>query len=402
MGNKITNNIFSVGVLNPALRVFDVVMRTEFGTSYNSYIIKGCEKTALVEVCHASFFEYYLDNIKEVCDPAEIDYIVLNHCEPDHSGALRKMLELCPKAKVVVSRAGSIYLKGITNLTDFRVVIAKDGDIIDLGERELKFISAPFLHWPDSMFTWCEQEKALFSCDFFGCHYCEPNLFDIHMTYDKSYEKELKNYFDGIFGPFLSYVRAGLEKIADLDIKINLNSHGPVLTKNGKLPYVMKMYKQWSMLKQSDTKKIPIFYCSAYGNTGKIANALRGGVKSVLSDAEVKIYDINEYDIAFLSSELMQSDAFMIGSPTINADAVPPVWVLLSHVDAINIKKRPAFVFGSFGWSGEAVPNIITRLENLKVKVFGEGFKVNFVPTDEDLEKAEQQGKEFAQMLIKE
>ena len=396
---KITDSIYSVGILNPNLRVFDIVMATEFGTTYNSYIVKGSEKTALIETCHLTYFDRYLENIREVCDPAQIDYIVLDHCEPDHSGALRRLLELAPNAQVVASQAGSIYLKNITNRADLAIKVVKNGESIDLGGKQLDFISAPFLHWPDSMFTYCPQEKALFSCDFFGSHYCEPYTFDTHITYRQSYEKALKGYYDAIFGPFASYVRAGLEKARALDVEFACTSHGPILTKDGLLSFVQEKYAEWSVERKNEVPTIPVFYCTAYGNTGKIAQAIAEGIHRVLPDAKVPVYDIIDHDMGELAAQLNSSDAFAVGSPTLNADAVAPVWQLLSHVDAINNKKKPCLVFGSYGWSGEAVPNVTARLNGLKMAVFGEGLKVTFVPSEEDLQRAAALGEEFAASL---
>ena len=241
----ITDTIYSVGILNPAMRIFDVVMQTEYGTSYNSYLVKGKDKTALIEVCHATFFDQYLKNISEVCDPAEIDYIILNHCEPDHSGALAQLLPHCPNATIVVSRPGSIYLKHITNCDSLRLHIPKDGETLDLGERPLQFISAPFLHWPDSMFTWDETEHTLFSCDFYGAHYCEPYVLDTAMAYPEKYEIALKGYFDAIFGPFISHVRVGLDKSSSLPMERICTSHGPVLTKGCRMERVIALYRAW-------------------------------------------------------------------------------------------------------------------------------------------------------------
>ncbi|WP_040196904.1 FprA family A-type flavoprotein [Candidatus Soleaferrea massiliensis] len=396
---KITDNIYSVGILNPNLRVFDIVMATDYGTSYNSYIVKGKEKTALVETCHLTYFDAYLENIRSVCRLEEIDYIILNHCEPDHSGALAKLAELIPNATIVVSTAGSIYLKNITNNKDLKVRVAKDGDTLDLGGKELKFISAPMLHWPDSMFTWDKDDKVLFSCDFLGSHYCEPLVFDYNIVYKDAYEKAFKGYYDAIFGPFKPYVLAGLQKMEGLDIEFVANSHGPILTKNGLLEYAKEMYKVWSQPQKNPVKTIPVFYCSAYGNTGKLAEKIKEGILEVYSDARVDVCNIIEHDMAQLSALLNSCDAFAVGSPTINRDAVPPVWVLLSHVDAINNQKKPCLAFGSFGWSGEAVPNIAARLNGLKMKVFGDGYKVCFVPSEEDLQKAKELGREFAQSL---
>lgn len=397
--NKVTDAIYSVGALNPAMRVFDIVMKTEYGTTYNSYLIQGEEKTALIEVCHDTYFEQYLENIRAVTEPEKIDYIILNHCEPDHSGALARLLPLCKNASVIASRAGALYLKNITNCADLKVQTVNDGDSIDLGGKTLSFINAPFLHWPDSMFTWCPEEKTLFPCDFFGAHYCEPYVFDYNTVYPDKYETAFKGYYDAIFGPFKPYVLKGLEKIKDLEISYICTSHGPVLTKDGRIPYVMEQYEKWSQPCQNEKKTIPLFYCTAYGNTRKLARAIRDGILSVIPDADCPLYNLNHHDMADMAAALNQSDAFALGSPTINGDAVAPVWQLLSHVDAINNKKKPVLVFGSYGWSGEAVPNLTARLTGLKTKVFENNARAVFVPSEEELENAQAQGRAFAQSL---
>ena len=267
---KITDRIYSVGILNPNMRVFDIVMTTDYGTSYNSYLVMGEKKNVLVEACHKTYFKQYLANIREVIDPEKIDYVVLNHNEPDHSGSLAQLLEYIPNATIIASRAGSIYLKNITNRGDLSVQAAKDGDVIDIGGATLRFINAPFLHWPDSMFTWVEEEKALFSCDFLGAHYCEPYTFDYNMAYPSKYEAAFKNYYDAIFGPFKPYVLAGLEKIKDLPVELCCNSHGPVLTKGCRLEYAKERYAEWSQPQKNERLTVPVFYTSAYGNTRKI------------------------------------------------------------------------------------------------------------------------------------
>ena len=160
MKNKITDNIFNVGILNPNVRVADIVVKTDNGTSYNSYIVTGSDKTALIETAHKDYFENYLKNIQEIISISQIDYIIMNHNEPDHSGSISKLIELNPNLTIVTSPAGAIYLKNITNKTDLNIKIVKDGDSLSLGNKTLKFISAPFLHWPDSMFTWLIEEKV--------------------------------------------------------------------------------------------------------------------------------------------------------------------------------------------------------------------------------------------------
>lgn len=396
---KITDGIYSVGIQNPNLRVFDIVMTTESGTTYNSYIVKGSEKTALIETCHEGFFDLYLNNIREVCPLEQIDYIVMNHNEPDHSGAMAKLLELMPNAKLVSSIAGANYLKNITNRCDLEVHKVKDGEELDLGGKTLTFISAPNLHWPDSMFTYVKEDNVLFTCDFLGCHYCEPYTFDKNIAYPKAYDAALALYYAAIFGPFASFVRKGLEKIQALPQKPEFicTSHGPVLTKEGRMDEVIARYTEWSAPVVNEVPLIPVFYTSAYGNTAKLAEKIREGILEAKPDADCQIYDIIEHDMGQLHALVNRCNAFAVGSPTLNRDAVPPVWMLLAGIDAINAAKKPVAVFGSYGWTGEAVGNIQNRLMGLRMNVFEDGFKVTFVPSQEDLENAKEFGKSFAQ-----
>lgn len=395
---KITEGIYSVGIQNPNMRVFDIIMTTDSGTSYNSYLVRGKEKTALIETCHENFFDQYLANIEEVCPLEEVDYIIMNHNEPDHSGSLAKLLSKMPNAEVIASQAGALYLKNITNRSDLAVRKVKDGEKLDLGGRELTFCFAPNLHWPDSMFTWVEDAKTLFTCDFLGCHYCEPYTFDSNIAYPKAYDAALKLYYTAIFGPFASFVRKGLQKVNSLgEIDYICTSHGPVLTKDGRMQQVLDAYDKWSQPVVNEVPLIPVFYVSAYGNTEKLAEKIREGILEVKPNAECKLYNIIEHDMASLHALINRCDAVAVGSPTLNRDAVAPVWNLLAGIDAINSAKKPALVFGSYGWTGEAVGNLQARLTGLKMNVFGEGLKVTFVPSEEDLEHAKEMGKAFAE-----
>lgn len=401
---QITDSVYSVGVLNPNLRIFDIVMCTEYGTSYNSYIVKGKNKTALIETCHSSFVDNYVKNLQEICSLDSIDYIILNHNEPDHSGSLAELLQYVPNAKIVISQAGSIYIKNITNKTDFPIQVVKDGDTIDLGgDTVLKFISAPFLHWPDTMFTWFEKENVLFSCDFLGAHFCEQHVLDTNIVYEDYYKDAFKYYYNCIMGPFREYVQKGLQKIKDLDIKFACTSHGPVLTKEKFLPYALEKYDEWSSENKNDILQIPIFYCTAYGNTEIMAKEIKKGMMSYF-DGQNKQVDITLHDLSYeniddMSNLLNNSDAFLLGSPTINKNAVPPIWQLLSHVDAINCRNKPVATFGSYGWSGEAIPQINSYLENLKYKVFESGLKAVFVPSEQEIKNAFEFGYNFAKTI---
>jgi NADH oxidase (H2O-forming) len=396
---KIKENIYSVGVLNPNMRIFDVIMKTEYGTSYNAYLVKG-EKTALIETVHPRFFEEYLENISSVVNPAEIDYVIMNHNEPDHSGSLARLLTVAPQIQVITSQAGGLYIKHITNKQNFELTTVKDGETLDLGGgKVLRFVNAPFLHWPDSMFTWLEEDKIAFTCDFLGSHYCEPRMLDSHVTYPQRYKEAFRGYYDAIFGPFKPYVLKGLEKLNALDADLVCTSHGPILQKGVFLETAKQDYAEWSTVTPRDHKLIPIFYCSAYGNTEALANRIADGIKAAIPSAQLELYDLNSHYCVDLEEKLNGADAFLLGSPTLNKDAVRPIWLLAASIDAINAKGKPCAVFGSYGWSGEAIPMLTERLKSLKLSVFEDGYKCRFVPSDEELEGAFEFGKRFAQSL---
>ena len=397
---KISENVYSVGVLNPTLRIFDVIMKTDYGTSYNAYVIKNNGKFALVETVHARFFDEYLENIKSVLGDTPPDYLIMNHNEPDHSGSVAKLTDIYPDIIVIESKAGAMYIKNIAN-KELNIKTVSDNEVLDFGGGELKFIVAPFLHWPDSMFTYFAKDKVLFTCDFFGAHFCEPTVFDYNIKYPKEYEDAFIYYYAAIFGPFKPYVLSGLDKIKDIDFDMACPSHGPVLTKKdgGRLDYNIKLYAELSAPHKNEVEQIPIFYCSAYRNTEILANNIKSGIKEIKPDAEVDIYDINCCDICALSQILHMSDAFLIGSPTINRDAVAPVWNLINTIDAISMRERPCAVFGSYGWSGEACGNLISRLKGLKLKVSENPLKCQFVPSEAEITAAVEYGREFAKSL---
>lgn len=397
---KITEDVYSIGVLNPNMRIFDVIMRTEFGTSYNSYLIKG-EKNVLIETTHPRYFDEYLENISSVIDPKTIDYVIMNHNEPDHSGSLAKLLDVAPQIQVLASQAGCIYLKNITNKPNAHIRAVKDGETLDLGGgKVLKFIVAPFLHWPDSMFTYYAAEKVIFTCDFLGAHYCEPRMIDAHVTYPQRYESAFENYFNAIFGPFKPYVLKGLAKLNAVDAETVCTSHGPVLTKGVYLERNKALYEKWATPVVRKHKYIPIFYCSAYGYTAELAKKIAEGILDVLPDAKVEVMDANEHPFEELAQKLNENDGFLLGSPTINKDAVRPIWLLAAALDLVNAKGRPASAFGSFGWSGEAVPMLVDRLKGMKLNVFENGFTARFVPSDEEYGNAIAFGKRFAEQLL--
>lgn len=378
---RVCDNVYSVGVQNPGLRRFDIVMESKYGTTYNAYLITG-NKTVLVETVHSNFADEYIYNLQTLVDIASIDYIVMNHTEPDHSGTLERLLELNPSIEIVCTVAAKNNIKNILN-RDFNCKVVKDGDKLDLGCCELEFMIAPLLHWPDSMFTYYKNENLMFTCDFLGAHFCEPQMFDTDIRYFDKYLGEFRYYFNGIFGPFKPNVRFGLTKLENLDLHFVCPSHGPILTST--IKDRMADYSKWAAEEEKKTKKAVIAYASAYGYTKMLAEAAKQTFEANGIDAV--IMDIVEEPLNNVASEIASADALLVGSTTINRDAPKVVWDMLSSIDAINVKGKPALAFGSYGWTGEAVKMINARLKDLKYKVLGEGHRTIFKPSDNDIEE---------------
>jgi flavorubredoxin len=395
---KLTDKVYSVGVLNPNARVADVIMNIKYGTSYNSYIVKGSEKNAIVETVHHNYFDEYMENIKSVIGDEKIDYIIINHTEPDHSGALRRIKQVYPEAQIFATSAGATYLKNIAN-EDLNVKVVKNGESISLGDLSFEFISAPFLHWPDTMFTYCKEEKVAFTCDFLGAHFCEPRMLSNLIGYQEAYDYSFEYYYRCIFGPFKSFVQQGLAKLQPLQIDVICNSHGPILM--GKdIEIAIEKYNKWSLPVEKSKKEVAVVYATAYGCTKAVAMDIQKGIQDELGDkVDISMYEINVNSPEEIADKLNSCDGFLLGSPTINREAVPQIWDLISRLDAINTKSKTVSAFGSYGWSGEAVANILERLKALKCKVFQEGLRVCFVPSEEELKSAYEFGREFAKQL---
>lgn len=392
---QLKENIYYVGVMNPGLRVFDIIMETKFGTSYNSYLVKG-EKIALIDAAHSNYAEDFIENITEVADLKDINYIIVNHTEPDHSGNLVKLLEINPDIEVVGSTAAIKNLGGIMN-REFKNRVVKDKDTLDLGNGLImEFIIAPNLHWPDTMFTYLPSRKVLFSCDFLGTHFCEPRILDTKVKDLDDFKAEQLNYFNCIFSPFKSFVRSGLKKIETLDIDMVCNSHGPVLT--SLIKETVQSYYDWSEPEERGNDAA-IFYVSAYGYTKKMAEILENSLKT--NGIRAVSYDIIKHDINYLAVAMNQAGAVLFGSPTINRDALKPVWDMIAMTEAIGVKNKPAMVFGSYGWSGEACKMLVNRLNDLKYHVINDGIRVVFNPTEEDKATLEVAAKEMAELIKK-
>ncbi len=376
---QLREGIWSVGILNPALRVFDIVMESKYGTSYNAYLLTG-EKNVLIETVHLDYWDEFVSNVESVLPLEQVDYLIMNHTEPDHSGSVAKLLERCPNLTVLCSASAKKFLTAIAN-RELPCQVVKDGDTLDLGNKVLQFISAPLLHWPDSMFTWDPADKALFTCDFLGAHFCEPTMWDtgIHASYRDAYAGELLNYYNCIFGPFKPSVLAGLDKMP-AETALVCPSHGPVLSET--LAQVKRQYRQWSTPAPKAGRTAAVLYCSAYGCTAALAKAAAAALEA--DGLTVKLLDLT-YTAEGVGM-VNEADVVLFGAPTINRSAPEAIWHAVHSVDAINTKGRAAGAFGSFGWTGEAADMLHSQLAQLKFKVPDKPFKVCFTPTQADLD----------------
>ncbi|MPQ43133.1 FprA family A-type flavoprotein [Clostridium tarantellae] len=383
---KILENIYWVGAQDPNLRIFDIIMYTPFGTTYNSYVVKGSEKIAIFETVKLEFFDDYIANLKELnIDIKNIDYIIVSHTEPDHSGSISKLLELAPNAKIVASSIAIRNLKEIVN-KDFNSIPVKEGDSLSLGDKTLKFLSVPNLHWPDTIYTYIEEDKLLVTCDSFGSHYSCEEMFDDLIPSEEDYMESLKYYFNCIMGPFKPHVLRAINKIESLQINTVCPGHGPILRNN---PWkVIDLYKEWSQpATPNKIKKATIFYVSAYGYTEMLAKEIAKGIHAS-GEFEVKLYNVINYNIDELVEVISTSDAILFGSPTIVNELLEPIRILLAKLNPIVHGGKIAGAFGSYGWSGEAVPRIESRLTELKMKLPTPGLKVKFKPSEEELKEA--------------
>jgi len=395
---SLKDGVTYIGVQDHYLRVFDIIMYTEFGTSYNSYLVQGSEKTAIIETVKLKFIDEYIKKIKSLTDLDKIDYIVVNHTEPDHVGSIEKLLKLMPNVTIVGSAPALKFLKNIVN-TEFKSILTVLVDQIDLGGKTLKFIPAPFLHWPDSIYTYLEEDKILFSCDSFGAHYAhDPVLLSTVKNLD-DYNKALRYYFDMIFGPFKQHMLNAIDKIENLDIDIIATGHGPILDEN---PMdTVATCKEWSTETNPNSKKtIIVPYVSAYGYTRAMAEEIKRTIESEYSkDLDINIFDMVEESKEDVLDRIYWADGILFGSPTINSDALPPIWDILISLNPIVHGKKYASAFGSYGWSGEAVKNIEARLKQLRFKVIP-GLKIEFKPNQDDLSKVTEFAREFATDLL--
>lgn len=391
---KVTDSVNWIGVLDHDLVSFDIVMETEYGTTYNSYFINA-EKKAVIDTVKETFWPEYREKLLSLTDPGEIDFIICNHTEPDHSGSLRHLLKLAPNATVVGSGQALSYLSEMID-HPFNSRKVKDGDVIDLGNKKLRVIGAPNLHWPDSIYTYLEEEGLIFSCDSFGAHYANGLMMDDLV---EDFTDAFDYYFDVILKPYSKFLLKAIDKIKSLPIDMICPGHGPILrsTWKEKMERSAKYATQYLETTRKDNRVL-VAYVSAYGYTREMATMVAEGLKKA-GNITVDLLDIETVLLGDLEEHVVRADGLIIGSPTINQNTLLPVYKLFSVINPIRDKGKPAAVFGSFGWSGEAVKLIEDHLKNLKLNVVSEGLTARFSPNSEDSDRIATLAQEFGQAL---
>ena len=392
----VTKDVKWIGALDPDIFTFDIVMETKFGTTYNAYFINA-EKKTIVETVKKKYKEEFVNKIATLTNPESIEYIICDHTEPDHSGSLKYLLKAAPGATVVGSGQALNYLKEMIGVP-FKSLQVKDGDVLDLGNKKIRFIGAPNLHWPDSIYSYLEEDKILFTCDSFGAHYCKNEMYDDQVG---DYTDAFNYYFDVILKPYSRFMLKAIEKIEPLDIAVIAPGHGPILRSTVKEVIQKSKIRAQQYLSQTDTpnRKVLITYVSAYGYTKEMAGFVAEGIRSK-ANAEIDVVNIENILLGDLEEKIVNCSAVLIGSPTINQNTLLPIYKMFALINPIRDRGKLAAAFGSYGWSGEAVGIIEGTLKNLKLKVI-EGVNAKFHPNGDKASVFIEFGKKFAEELDK-
>jgi flavorubredoxin len=342
--------------------------------------------------------------LEQVARYDEIRVIVLNHLEPDHSGALPELMRRAPQAKLVISKRAPAMLKALLKADDqeIRYETVDTGDEIALGDRRLRFLHTPFLHWPDTQCTYLVEQQVLFSGDVFGCHHCDPRLFNDRVG---DFRFAFEYYYAHIMRPFKTHVLDALRLIEPLPLKLIAPTHGPILRERPRR-YVAR-YRELSgadmalepvLADATPLRTLLVFYLSAYGSTARMAEAIAAGAEAV-PGIRVSLYDLEGGESEPFVDLIETADAIALGSPTVNGDAVKPVWDLLSSLAVVSLRGKVGAAFGSYGWSGEAVPMIEDRLRGLKLRVPVTGLRLKLIPTDDELADCREFGRALARAV---
>lgn len=386
---KIVPDVHWVGVKDWDRRMFDRLIPLPRGTSYNSYLIQGKEANVLVDSVNPGFERELEAKIETIIDPENLDYIVMNHAEPDHSNAIPHVLSLSDGAKILTTEKGREMASKIQNIPEDKIRVVEDGETFDMGDKTLKFIDAPWLHWPETMMTFYEEEGLLFSCDYFGSHLATGKFYDEELG-DDLYN-HAKRYYGEIMMPFRKMGKKALEKIKDLDIEIIAPSHGPLYKETQK---IVSRYKSWT--EGEVEEKILVFYTSMWGSTEKLIEALLSAIES--ENIEATSLNLASLELGRLAEEIVDSAGIVIGSPTIHGGSHPEVHHIVHLLRKLNPPTKYIGFVESHGWAPAAVSEMREMLGGLPAEDVG-AVEIEGAPLKEDLEKAVELGKEMAEKV---
>ncbi len=393
MVTELTKDVYWVGVVDWAIRKFHgQELSTHRGSSYNAYLITD-EKTVLVDTVWGPFQDQFIENIREVIDPAKIDIVVANHAEVDHSGSLPVVMRHTPKATVVVSQRGRESVEGHFHQPwNFRAV--KTGDKINIGKNDLVFVEAPMLHWPDSMFTYLTGKNILMPNDAFGQHYATAFRFNDQVNQEELYEEALK-YYANILTPFSSLVLKKIEEVLSLNLTVDMiaPSHG-VIWRKDPLQIVQK-YQQWAA--QKPEKSALILYDTMWDGTRLMAEAIGQGLAA--EGVPYKVFHMAISDRNDVITEVFKAKAIILGSPTFNQGILPTMSPILEDLRGLKFQNKIGAAFGSYGWSGEAVKIIEEHLTRAKIQLVTEGVRAKWQPNSDDLARCRELGQKVAKAI---
>ncbi len=384
---EISAGVFWVGVKDNNRRIFDALIPLPQGTTYNAYLVKGKDKTVLIDTVNPGFENELVGKISQITDPTALDYIIMNHAEPDHAGGIPHMMNLSKKAILVTSEKGAKMAGVFYGVPQERMKIVTEGDIISLGERTLKFIEAPMLHWPETMFTYLLENKVLFPCDFFGAH-------TAFGTYDEEVQELTslaQRYFGEIMMPFRSMGNKALQKVDGLKIELIAPSHGPIY-RNPKR--ILDLYRKWTA--GETKKKVIVVYVSMWNSTEKMIKTM---VETLLSEGiEVSLYNLINSDLGDIAKDLVDSSAIVLGTPTVLGGMHPQALYAAHLVRALRPPLKYGVILSSYGWAGGALKQALEILGPAKIELVGT-VEVNGPPAVLDYQEVDKIGKELSRKV---
>ncbi len=355
---EIRPKIYWVGAIDWDRRLFDALVPLPDGTSYNSYLIQGSEKTALIDTVDPAMEDVLIDHLNQL-GIAHIDYVVANHAEQDHSGALRRVMAKYPRAEVVTDPRCKGLLIDLLMLSEERIVTVNDGDTLSLGDRTLEFVYTPWVHWPETMSTYLREERMLFSCDFFGSHLATT---DLYVTDEGQVYEAAKRYYAEIMMPYRTTIQKDLEKIKGYAIDIIAPSHGPMYDRP---EFILKAYYSWVFEEPKNSVVLP--YTSMHGSTRRMVEYL---VEALIPrGVTVQQFDMAATDIGKLAIALVDAATIVIGTPTMLAGPHPDIVPAVFLANALRPKLRFAAIIGSYSWGGRTVEQLVGMVPNLKVEL---------------------------------